>query len=158
MNAKVSANAVLSAHTGVFVGSFDGLIRYATVVLGREIYKHELSDRDFLAWLRERVEPGFVALGKELERMRVEREVLARKTTWAEKLLWRSCNGGEDIDEEAQELLDLLGLNISCPKCGADSLPDLCLWCKRGVKEDAEWRDGRARELRRCNERCRRKK
>lgn len=54
--------AIISAYTGVMLGSFADLHEYAEAILGRRIWTHEYARLEFTDGLKNAARPDFVAL------------------------------------------------------------------------------------------------
>jgi hypothetical protein len=54
--------AVVSAYTGVLIGSFDEIHRYAESIMGRPIYTHEFACKDFVNSLKQKSRSDFLSI------------------------------------------------------------------------------------------------
>ena len=54
--------AIISAFTGVMVGSFSDMHEYAEKIMGTPIFTHQFGNKDFCEKLKEKVRPDLISL------------------------------------------------------------------------------------------------
>lgn len=58
--------AVLTAKTGILIGSMSEFRKYAELLLGRQIYTHELVDEKLMEQIKDRSHNDFVKIMMEI--------------------------------------------------------------------------------------------
>lgn len=54
--------AIISAYTGILLGSFPEMHKYVEEVMERPVFTHEMGDHGFMKTLQEKVKPDFIGL------------------------------------------------------------------------------------------------
>ena len=58
----VEQGAIISAFTGILVGNFSDMHRYAARLFGREVWTHDFASEAFAAELKEKARADFMAI------------------------------------------------------------------------------------------------
>ncbi len=54
--------AIISAYTGILIGSFGALHKYVELILARPVFTHELGNKEIEQEIKEKSENDFMAL------------------------------------------------------------------------------------------------
>lgn len=57
--------AIVSAYTGILMGTMDELCKYIEEILGRPVWTHELADEKVFAEIKAKSKPDFLAICEE---------------------------------------------------------------------------------------------
>lgn len=56
----VKEAAIVSAYTGILIGTFDDMQKYIEDILGRPVFTHELADHDLCELIKQKSYKDFV--------------------------------------------------------------------------------------------------
>jgi hypothetical protein len=57
--------AIITAHTGIFMGQLEEFYKYINEIMERPVYTHELADSQIVAEIKKRSEADFIKLNED---------------------------------------------------------------------------------------------